>query len=90
MEHRAGWDATLSAPKTVSLTALVGGDTGCARRTKPVSTSPSASWNATSRRGDNHAPETTGNWIAAKFEHDSARPSAAVRAPASHHVVVLI
>ncbi|MGB8063563.1 MAG: relaxase domain-containing protein, partial [Candidatus Sulfotelmatobacter sp.] len=26
MEHRAGWDATLSAPKSVSLTALVGGD----------------------------------------------------------------
>jgi hypothetical protein len=26
MEHRAGGDATFSAPKTVSLTALVGGD----------------------------------------------------------------
>ena len=26
MEHRAGWDATFSAPKSVSLTALVGGD----------------------------------------------------------------
>ena len=26
MEHRAGWDATFSAPKTVSLTALVGDD----------------------------------------------------------------
>src|SRR3984893_15295634 len=26
MEHRAGWDATSSAPKSVSLTALVGGD----------------------------------------------------------------
>src|SRR5262249_36277052 len=24
--HRAGWDATFSAPKSVSLTALVGGD----------------------------------------------------------------
>ena len=24
--HRAGWDATISAPKSVSLTALVGGD----------------------------------------------------------------
>jgi len=24
MEHRAGWDATFSAPKSVSLTALVG------------------------------------------------------------------
>ena len=26
MEHRAGWDATFSAPKSVSLIALVGGD----------------------------------------------------------------
>src|SRR3984885_10046921 len=26
MEHRAGWDATFSAAKSVSLTALVGGD----------------------------------------------------------------
>ena len=26
VEHRAGWDATFSAPKSVSLTALVGGD----------------------------------------------------------------
>ena len=25
-EHRAGWDAAFSAPKSVSLTALVGGD----------------------------------------------------------------
>jgi conjugative relaxase-like TrwC/TraI family protein len=36
MEHRAGWDATFSAPKSVSLTALVGGDErgrGIERRT---------------------------------------------------------
>ena len=26
VEHRAGWDATFSAPKSVSLTGLVGGD----------------------------------------------------------------
>ena len=25
-EHRAGWDATFSAPKSVSITALVGAD----------------------------------------------------------------
>src|SRR5690349_16502485 len=28
VEHRAGWDATFSAPKSVSITALVGGDEG--------------------------------------------------------------
>lgn len=32
MEHRAGWDATFSAPKSVSLTALVGGDERALRR----------------------------------------------------------
>jgi conjugative relaxase-like TrwC/TraI family protein len=26
MEHRVGWDATFSSPKSVSITALVGGD----------------------------------------------------------------
>jgi conjugative relaxase-like TrwC/TraI family protein len=26
MDHRAGWDATFSAPKSISLTALVGSD----------------------------------------------------------------
>ncbi len=31
VEHRAGWDATFSAPKSVSLTALVGGDDRGAR-----------------------------------------------------------
>jgi conjugative relaxase-like TrwC/TraI family protein len=31
MEHRAGWDATFSAPKSVSLTALVGETSVCAR-----------------------------------------------------------
>ena len=25
-EHRAAWDATISAPKSVSLAALIGGD----------------------------------------------------------------
>ncbi len=33
MEHRAGWDATFSAPKSVSITALVGGDERVRRRT---------------------------------------------------------
>ena len=31
MEHRAAWDATFSAPKSVSLTALVGGDEAVSR-----------------------------------------------------------
>ena len=40
------------------------------------------------RIGGNHAPETTGKWIAAKFEHDSARPVDGYAAPQLHtHVV---
>ena len=45
MEHRAGWDATFSAPKSVSLTALVGGDDRVAvRRTGRVCALRLASW----------------------------------------------
>jgi hypothetical protein len=91
MEHRAGWDATFSAPKTVSLTALVGADVR-------VREAHEASVNVAldelqryvqARLGGNHAPEATGNWIAAKFEHDSARPVNGYAAPQLHtHVVV--
>jgi ATP-dependent exoDNAse (exonuclease V) alpha subunit len=40
------------------------------------------------RLGGNLLPETTGNWVAAKFEHDSARPVNGYAAPQLHtHVV---
>jgi conjugative relaxase-like TrwC/TraI family protein len=44
VEHRAGWDATFSAPKSVSLTALVGGDdrVRVAHREAAVPPDPSA------------------------------------------------
>ena len=51
VEHRAGWDATFSAPKSVSVTALVGGDDrvrGAHRESVRVR---SRSSNATPRRG---------------------------------------
>jgi conjugative relaxase-like TrwC/TraI family protein len=91
MEHRAGWDATFSAPKSVSLTALVGGDTN-------VRDAHEASVNVAlhelegyvqARLGGNHAPETTGNFVAVKFAHDSSRPVNGYAAPQVHtHVVV--
>ena len=41
------------------------------------------------RLGGNRRAETTGNWVAAKFEHDSARPVNKYAAPQLHtHVVV--
>src|SRR6267143_4538324 len=50
MEHRAGWDATFSAPKTVSLTALVGGDARVRDAHEASVAWLWTSWSATSRR----------------------------------------
>src|SRR6516162_11100858 len=73
-EHRAGWDATLSAPKSVSLTALVGDDERVreAHRESVRSALNEMERYVQARIGGNHAPETTGKWAVAKFEHDSA------------------
>ncbi len=90
MEHRAGWDATFSAPKSVSLTALVGGDERVREAHEAsVRTALNELENYVQARiGGNHPAHTTGKWIAAKFEHDSARPVEGYSAPQLHtHVV---
>jgi conjugative relaxase-like TrwC/TraI family protein len=90
MEHRAGWDATFSAPKSVSLTALVGGDeqVRAAHRESVNVALNELEHYVQARIGGNHAPETTGKWVAAKFEHDSSRPVDGYAAPQLHtHVV---
>src|ERR1035441_8339860 len=76
MEHRAGWDATFSAPKSISLTALVGGDENVrVAHRESVRVALEQLENYTQARiGSNHPPETTAKFIAAKFEHDTARP----------------
>jgi conjugative relaxase-like TrwC/TraI family protein len=90
MEHRAGWDATFSAPKSVSLTALVGGDErvrDAHRESVQVALNEMERY-VQARIGRNHPAETTGQWVAAKFEHDSARPVNGYAAPQLHtHVV---
>src|SRR6266581_2021495 len=90
MEHRAGWDATFSAPKSVSLTALVGGDE-CVREAHRESVAVALNElekYVQARLGSNLPAETTGKWVAAKFEHDSARPVNRYAAPQLHtHVV---
>jgi conjugative relaxase-like TrwC/TraI family protein len=90
-EHRAGWDATFSAPKSVSLTALVGGDERV-REThrESVRTALRELERYTQARiGNVHAPETTGKFIAATFEHDTARPVDGYAAPQLHtHAVI--
>ena len=81
MEHRAGWDATFSAPKSVSLTALVGGDEHVReahRESVKVALNELEKY-VQARIGGNHPAETTGKWVAASFEHDSARPGKRLR-----------
>jgi conjugative relaxase-like TrwC/TraI family protein len=75
-EHRAGWDATFSAPKSVSLAALVGGDKrilDAHDRSVDVALNELERY-VQARMGGNHPAQTTGRMIAAKFQHDSARP----------------
>lgn len=91
VEHRAGWDATFSAPKSVSLTALVGGDdrVGQAHRESVRIALEQLEPYTQARIGGNHPPVTTGKFIAAKFEHDTARPVDGYVAPQLHtHAVI--
>ena len=90
-EHRAGWEATFSAPKSVSLTALVGGDDRVreAHRESVRVALGELERYTQARIGNVHAPETTGKFIAATFEHDTARPVEGYAAPQLHtHAVV--
>jgi conjugative relaxase-like TrwC/TraI family protein len=90
MDHRAGWDATFSAPKSVSLTALVGGDDRVReahRESMKVALGEMEKY-VQARIGGNHPAETTGKWVAASFEHDSARPVNGYAAPQLHSHVV--
>ena len=91
VQHRAGWDATFSPPKSVSLTALVGGDdrirTAHAEAVTIALTELERYTQA--RIGGNRASETTGQFIAAKFEHDLSRPVDGYAAPQLHtHAVI--
>jgi conjugative relaxase-like TrwC/TraI family protein len=91
VEHRAGWDATFSAPKSVSLTALVGGDDRVreAHRAAVTTALTELERYTQARIGGNNPAETTGKFIAAKFEHDTARPVDGYAAPQLHtHAVI--
>jgi conjugative relaxase-like TrwC/TraI family protein len=91
VEHRAGWDATFSAPKSVSLTALVGGDDRVreAHRAAVTTALDELERYTQARIGGNNPAETTAKFIAAKFEHDTARPVDGYAAPQLHtHAVI--
>lgn len=89
--HRAGWDLTFNAPKTVSLTALVGNDDRVreAHRDAVVRTLDYLERYTQARMGGNTLPQTTGKWATATFEHDTARPVDGYPAPHLHtHAIV--
>jgi conjugative relaxase-like TrwC/TraI family protein len=91
VEHRAGWDATFAAPKSISLTALVGGDdrVRLAHREAVTAALTELERYTQARIGGNHPAETTGHFVAAKFEHDTARPVDGYAAPQLHtHAVI--
>ncbi len=76
LPHRAAWDLTFNAPKEVSLTALVGGDLRVREAHRAaVNAALDAGEMYTQARGGGDRPAiTTGKWIVAQFEHDTARP----------------
>ncbi|MGI8835268.1 MAG: MobF family relaxase, partial [Pyrinomonadaceae bacterium] len=93
-EHRAGWDATFSAPKSVSLAALVGDDerVRIAHRESVDKALEAFEEYVQARGGGNKPAITTGKMIAAQFEHTAARPDheTGYAAPQLHtHVVIM-
>ncbi len=93
-EHRAGWDATFSAPKSVSLAALVGDDERAivAHRESVEKALEAFEQYVQARGGGNKPATTTGKMIAAQFEHTAARPDheTGYAAPQLHtHVVIM-
>ena len=92
-EHRAGWDATFSAPKSVSLAALVGDDERVreAHRESVTEALKELEKYLQARGGGDNPAIATGKMIAALFEHTSSRPDRAngYAAPQLHtHAVI--
>jgi conjugative relaxase-like TrwC/TraI family protein len=92
-EHRAGWDATISAPKSVSLAALVGDDERVrdAHRESVNEALKGFEEYLQARGGGDKPSITTGKMVAAQFEHTSSRPDRVngYAAPQLHtHVVI--
>jgi len=89
--HRAAWDLTFAPPKSVSQTALVGGDERVRQAHRDA---VRVSLDATekyvqARLGGDQPAATTGKWVAALFEHDTARPVDGYAAPQLHTHVVM-
>ena len=93
-EHRAGWDSVFSAPKSVSIQALIGGDnrliTAHARAVERAMGEVEGHALARQRGGQEYV--ITSNVVGAAFNHLAARPADDVRLPDPQlhtHVVLL-
>jgi conjugative relaxase-like TrwC/TraI family protein len=74
--HRAGWDVTINASKSVSVTALVGGDEQL-RQAHLRAERKAIEWGAQfiqARTGARTPAETTTKAVWISFEHTTARP----------------
>src|SRR4030095_6833182 len=77
-KHQPGWDLTFSAPKSVSLLALVGDDSRVTEAHNQAVTEALRYLEATTARArakqeGKSTIETTGNWVIARFNHDTSR-----------------
>jgi conjugative relaxase-like TrwC/TraI family protein len=93
MEHRALIDATFSAPKSVSLAAIAGGDDRIreAHRESVHKALDELERYTEARMGGKNLSERTGKMASALFDHDLARPDKTFKfaAPQLHtHAVV--
>ncbi|MBV8832040.1 MAG: relaxase domain-containing protein [Acidobacteriaceae bacterium] len=90
--HRAGWDVTINASKSVSVTALVGGDEQL-RQAHLRAERKAIEWGTQfiqARTGARTAAETTAKAVWISFEHTTARPVDGYSAPQLHGHNVLV
>jgi conjugative relaxase-like TrwC/TraI family protein len=91
VEHRAAWDIQFAPPKSVSVTALVAGDDRVReahRKATLVALGAVEEYVQAWCHGS--VRKTTGNMVAALFEHDTSRPVNGYPAPQLHtHVVMM-
>ena len=89
--HRAGWDVTISAPKSVSAAAILGeNERICELHRESVQEAMKAAEELVqARMGGDSAPQHTAKMAAVSFEHTSARPVDGYSSPELHtHFVV--
>lgn len=87
MTHVAAWDLTFRPGKSISLAALPGGDDRLAQAVRDANDKAMATLEGyvQQRMGGLRLPVTTGKWIVATFEHDTARPVDGYPSPLLHH-----